>query len=550
MRKLPILLTSVLIASLLLTAFRLPLVDAAENEWSIKTSMPTPRGGLGVAAVNEKIYAIGGIRNNTQLAITEEYNPATNTWTTKKSMPTARSGFAVAVYKNKIYCIGGTVGDSNNVVSGFTGANEVYDPATDTWETKTAMPTPRADLEAFVVDGKIYLIGGKAYWGTEPFYHELNVTEVYDPETDTWIAATSMPIPVFGYAAAVVDDKIYIMGGARQFQEGLANVTIVSSTQVYDTKSNTWSSRTELPVALSHAAACVTSGVTAPRRIYLIGGFDRTNYSNATFAYDFERDVWSAGALMPTARAYLGLAVVDDAVYAIGGFNGLNMLAANERYAPIGYGTVPPKLQILSPENKTYAFKNVPLVLSVNRPTSWLGYSLDDQPNVTITGDTVLSNLAEGTHKLVVSVNDTFGNIVSSEAVYFSVDTVPPKITVLTPENRSYRETDINAIFIVDEPVSWLGYSLDGRDNVTVTGNVTLAVLSEGSHSFTVYATDLVGNTGASETVYFVVAPFPTVLVVAAAATLIIIVVAGYLLLLKPRKLGKFKAKNNQQLTF
>ncbi|MEM4244277.1 MAG: kelch repeat-containing protein, partial [Candidatus Bathyarchaeia archaeon] len=327
MRKLPILLTGVLIASLLLTAFRLPSADASENEWSIKTSMPTPRGGLGVAAVNGKIYAIGGIRNNTQLAITEEYNPATNTWTTKKPMPTARSGFAIAVYKNKIYCIGGTVGDSNNVVSGFTGANEVYNPATDTWETKTAMPTPRADLDACVVDGKIYLIGGKAYWGTEPFYHELNVTEVYDPETDTWTKAASMPIPVFGYASAVVGSKIYVIGGARQFQEGLSNVTIVSSNQVYNAETDEWSSRTELPVALSHAAACVTSGVTAPKRIYVIGGFDKTNYSNATFAYDFEKDEWSAGWLMPTARAYLGLAVVDDAIYAIGGFDGLNMLA-------------------------------------------------------------------------------------------------------------------------------------------------------------------------------------------------------------------------------
>ncbi|MGB9914011.1 MAG: Kelch repeat-containing protein [Candidatus Bathyarchaeales archaeon] len=547
-RRLFQLLIGVVIASLLLATVPLPSAGAAENEWAVKAPMQIARGGVGVAAVDGKIYAIGGISNNTQLSINEEYNPATNTWTTKTPMPTARSGFAIAVYKNKIYCIGGTVGDSNNVVSGFTGANEVYDPTTDKWETKTPMPTPRADLEACVVDGKIYLIGGKAYWGTEPFYHELNVTEVYDPETDTWTTASSMPIPVFGYAAAVVDDKIYIMGGARQFQEGLANVTIVSSTQVYDTKSNTWGSRTELPIALSYAAACVTSGVTAPRRIYLIGGFDRTNYSNATFAYDFEQDAWSAGALMPTARAYLGLAVVGDVIYAIGGFNGLNMLAANERYAPIGYGTVPPQLQILSPENKTYASKNVPLVLSVNRPTNWLCYSLDDQQNVTITGDTILSDLAEGAHKLVVSVNDTFGNIVSSEAVYFSVDTVPPKITVLIPKNMSYGETDINAIYIVDEPVSWIGYSLDGRDNVTVTGNVTLAVLSEGSHSFTVYATDLVGNTGTSETIYFVVAPFPTVLVVASAAIVTIIVVAGYLLLLKP-KLGKSKTNNNQQLT-
>ena len=55
-------------------------------------------------------------------------------------MPTPRSGFAIAVYQNKIYVIGGTVGN------GYVGNNEVYDPVSNTWETKTSMPTPRADL--------------------------------------------------------------------------------------------------------------------------------------------------------------------------------------------------------------------------------------------------------------------------------------------------------------------------------------------------------------------------------------------------------------------
>jgi hypothetical protein len=352
-----------------------------------------------------------------------------------------------------------------------------------------------------------------------------------------------MPIPAFGYASKVVDDKIYVIGGAREFQEELGNLTAIGANQVYDSKNNTWSSRASLPVTVSHAAACVTSGVTAPRRIYVVGGFDQTNYSNATHAYDFERNVWSSGALMPTARAYLSLAVVDDVLYAIGGFDGLNLLAVNERYAPLGYGTVPPELHVLSPENKTYTSKDVQLVLRVSRPTNWIGYSLDGRANVTVTGDTELSDLAEGEHRLVVYVNDTFGNLVSADAVYFSVDTAPPNIVILFPENKSYGEKDIQSVFTVDEPVSWMGYSLDGQDNVTVTGNVTLAVLTEGSHSLTFYATDLVENTGVSETVYFDIAPFPTVLVVAVAVTITIAVVAGYLLLKRRKTITAKKTK-------
>ncbi len=526
---------SVLVVSLLLSTFQFHFAGAAENEWTVIAPMPTARGGLGVAVVNGKIYAIGGLNNNTHLAVNEEYNPVTNTWTSRAPMPTARSGFAIAVYQEKIYCIGGTVGDSSNLVSGFTGVNEVYDPDKNTWETRASMPTHRADLCASVVNGEIYLIGGKEYWGANPFYHELDVNEVYNPETDSWVTRSPMPIPAFGYASEVVDDTIYVIGGAREFQEQLGALTAIGANQVFYAKNNTWSSRASLPVAMSHAAACVTTGVTAPRRIYVVGGFDQTNYSNATHVYDFERDVWSSGALMPTARAYLGLTVVNEVLYAIGGFDGLNLLAANEMYAPLGYGTVPPELRVLSPENKTYTSKNIQLVLTVNRPTNWIGYSLDGRANVTVVGDTMLSDLAEGAHSIKVSVNDTFGNLVSTDLVYFSVDTISPSIKILFPENKTYGETDIKSVFTINEQVSWIGYSLDGQDNVTVMGNVTLAVLTEGSHSLTFYATDLVGNNGASETVCFVIAPFPTVLVVAVAVTLTIAVAAAYLLI-KHRK--------------
>ena len=529
-----------LLVSMFLPILQFPVAGADENEWTSMAHMPTARGGLGVAVVNGKIYAIGGVNNDTQLAVNEEYDPATDTWKTREPMPTARSGSAVAVYQSKIYVIGGTVGTGENVA--FTGATEVYDPATNTWETKTSMPTPRADLSANTVNGKIYLIGGKEYWDDDPLYHELYVNEVYDPASDSWTTETRMPVPAFGYASAVVDGKIYVFGGARQLLEGFNNLTSGSSTQVYNTANKTWSSRANLPANRSYAAAEATRGLTAPKRVYVVGGFDQFNYINLVHVYDSERNVWSTGASMLTARGYLGLAVVDDILYAIGGFDGENWLDANERYMPFGYGTVPPELRLLSPENVTYTSDSVELALSVNRPTAWIGYSLDGRVNVTVKGDAVLSELSEGQHRLIVYVNDTFGNFVSSGAVYFSVDTLPPRLVVLSPENRSYGESDIQSIFTVDEPVSWMGYSLDERDNVTITANVTLAVLQEGSHNITFYATDLAGHNGTSTTVYFNIAPFPTIWVVGAAVTIIISVAATYLLL-KRRKTTTTKTK-------
>ncbi len=541
-KKLTPFLIIILLVSLFLSTSHFSVGGADENSWTTKEPMNTARGGLGVAVVNGKIYAIGGSNNDTQLGVTEEYNPVTDTWTTKAPMPTPRSGFAIAVYQNKIYCIGGMTGDSEIFVSGITGITEVYDPATDKWATNSSMPTPRADLCASVVNGTIYCIGGKKYWGVEESYQELNVTEAYNPATDSWTKKSPMPIPVLGCTSAVLDGKIYVTGGSRHFQLGW-DLATVGSTQVYDPENDAWSTRASLPIAESYGAAAAPSGVTAPSRLYYVGGSNETHYSSVTYVYYPQLNVWITGASIPTPRVYLALAVVDDILYAIGGFDGENWLDVTEQYVPIDYGTVPPELQVLSPENKTYTHNDIPLVLSVNRPTTWMGYSLDGHNNVTITGDTELPDVPEGPHSIIVYVNDTFGNMVSSANVSFSVDTFSPQILVLSPENKTYGGSDIQSSFTVDEPVSWMGYCLDGQDNVTITGNVTLAVLADGSHNITFYAIDLVGNTGSSRTVYFEIAPFPTVLVVAVAVTLTITVATAYLYLKRRHSITK-KTKN------
>jgi micrococcal nuclease len=171
--------------------------------------------------------------------------------------------------------------------------------------------------------------------------------------------------------------------------------------------------------------------------------------------------------------------------------------------------STPPSIFVLSPKNKTYAENNVPLTFTLGESTSWIGYSLDGQPNVTITGHTVLSELTNGLHSLIVYAKDKAGNIGSSEIVHFTIQTSPidvtlPTISIVSPENKTYATSDIPLTFTVNEPVSWIAYSFDNEANVTITGNTTLFGLSDGSHSLIVYAEDLHGNL-ASEIIYFAI---------------------------------------------
>jgi hypothetical protein len=276
------------------------------------------------------IYVVQTVGFFTSAEVTgsnEEYDPATDTWTYKAAMPTPRAVFAIAVYQNKIYCIGGKTGEN------YTGVNEVYDPVTNMWETKTAMPTARSWLTANVVNGKIYLIGG---------YPDRTLNEVYDPATDDWTTKTPAPNSlIFGFdkpASAVINNKIYIIGGISQDQNYDLN-------QIYDTETDTWSYGSSPPSSVDGGAAVATTGVLAPKRIYVLGNSANLRQGEEqTFVrcYDPETDSWSLGADVPTRRYNFGVAAVNDTLYAIGGhtynFPGnFAPSAANEQYTPIGY---------------------------------------------------------------------------------------------------------------------------------------------------------------------------------------------------------------------
>jgi N-acetylneuraminic acid mutarotase len=412
--------------------------DTAEDSWASKAPMHVARSDLGVAVVGGKIYAIGGSTGNDEsshiveiVSSNEEYDPVTDAWIFKKSMPTARYGFAIAVYQNKIYCIGGVTSYSTSSGYDVTGINEVYDPATDTWETKTPMPTARDSLQANVVNDRIYLIGGYLgkYNSSNPYASYSTLNEVYNPATDSWTTKIQIPTVTMGYASAVVNNQIYI---------------IKQSTQIYDAKTDAWSYGEPIPsTAGSHsgyATAAATTGVFALKRIYL---FSQASISNQI--YNPDSDSWTAGADLPTKRGGAAVAVVNDMLYVIGGKTydfaypddtfgvSAKAYAVNEQYTPFGYGTIPPVVQVVSLENMTYASSNVSLAFTVNKQVSWMGYSLDGLETVAVTGNTTLTGLQNGLHNVTVYAKDTFENTGASETVYFSVEVPFPTTLVVAP---------------------------------------------------------------------------------------------------------------------
>src|SRR2546425_902173 len=86
-------------------------VATGSGTWTARASMPTARVGLGVAAINGILYAVGGDPRGQpsggDAATVEAYDPASDTWTAKASMPMARGFLGVAAINGTLYAVGG-----------------------------------------------------------------------------------------------------------------------------------------------------------------------------------------------------------------------------------------------------------------------------------------------------------------------------------------------------------------------------------------------------------------------------------------------------------
>jgi parallel beta-helix repeat protein len=116
----------------------------------------------------------------------------------------------------------------------------------------------------------------------------------------------------------------------------------------------------------------------------------------------------------------------------------------------------------------------------------------------------------------------------------------PPEICVSSPENTTYITDSVSLNFTVNEATSWMGYSLDGQNNITVTETtLNLPELSDGSHSLTVYANDTAGDMGKSETMHFTIDTFPTIWVIVSIAMIALVGAAFLVYFLKIKKATK-----------
>jgi len=232
------------------------------------------------------------------------------TWSSLDPLPAPRKNMGVVVIGNTLYVIGGddVSGPTRSVLAFDTGLRDqqVAGKAAQ-WVTKAPLPEPRASLAVAVLDGKIYAVGG------ERDGVPLASVTVYDPATDTWSALPPLPEGRTDLAAASANGKLYALGGttiagATPKRPGLATVS------VYDPATKQWSAAPTMPTARSGLAT-----VTVGNMIYALGGQQNGTSLKAAERFDPQTNAWSALAPMRAARRNLAATSRENSIYAAGG---------------------------------------------------------------------------------------------------------------------------------------------------------------------------------------------------------------------------------------
>jgi len=211
--------------------------------------MPTKRGAAVAAEAGGKIYVIGGATTvegskdpfftfmgpARVLNTTEVYDPATNKWESRKPMAEPRNHAFAAAVNGKIYVIGGRTGHGFILSATNTDVVEEYNPASDMWSIpKERMPTARSGGASGTDGRRIYVAGGEVT--TTELVAAFRAVEAYDPATNSWITLPSMPMPRHGLAGAVIGNRFHLVSGMIQSAGALTflDPTLSTHTAAHD----------------------------------------------------------------------------------------------------------------------------------------------------------------------------------------------------------------------------------------------------------------------------------------------------------------------------
>ncbi|NNE40116.1 MAG: galactose oxidase [Marinicaulis sp.] len=264
------------------------------------------------------VVSAGGLTPGTEYNVTDRvtyYDPVTNIWGAGTRLPAPRHHIALVNNNGLLYAIGGFARDNNGGWQMRANCWRLGD-VLDDWDYMAQMPYPQAESVCASLGGFIHVAGGRSPSGSlnREWANHIDTDEhwIYDAASDRWEPLAPMLTARNSAAGAVVNGVMYVIGG-RTVSDGNTN-----KVEVYDPLSDRWENARPLPQAASGLAAAVIN-----RKIYVFGGEYFSPGTGGAYAeaweYDPRSDKWRAVAAMPRRRHGLGAVSMNNTIYVIGG---------------------------------------------------------------------------------------------------------------------------------------------------------------------------------------------------------------------------------------
>ena len=289
-----------------------PLLAQTEPvlEWGNRAPLIKPNSEMAVAHLDGKIYIIGGYPS-TRISVNtvQVYDIKSDSWRLTTPYPTTINHASAVGLDGILYVIGGQINaGGRGKKSRYTSAVNAFDPKTEKWTVRAPMPTARSAMAHAVIDGNIYVAGGRPPQG-----HDF---AVYDPKADKWTSLPNLPTARNHMAAAAIGGKLYVAGG--RFGGGFRS-EITAVLEMYDPDSNQWIAKRPMSEARSGLNGIAVNGC-----FHTFSGEHPTAGPSGVFphheVYDPKTDRWRRLPDIPIpVHGVTGLAYVNGWIHLPGG---------------------------------------------------------------------------------------------------------------------------------------------------------------------------------------------------------------------------------------
>jgi len=283
--------------------------DAKTNShvsWKPFASLNTPRAyaACSTTAIGGCVV-IGGSDGNEALRSVEEYRESVGQWRTVDAMSVPRIWCASAMIDGVTFACGGYDGEyylhsmEANKTFGSIDFGDTAGPddagvgsqPSSSWVTCAPMSEGRATLGVSNMGGKLYAVGGFSGAGAI-----LDLCEVYDPRADVWTTGCALKHKRrdLGVASLSARGLIVAVGGRDER-------SVLNLVEAYDPRESKrgWRDLASMRYRRQlHATVVDPSGDA----LYAIGGFDGVGAISAVEVYDVRADKWREVAPCSTAR--------------------------------------------------------------------------------------------------------------------------------------------------------------------------------------------------------------------------------------------------------